>query len=152
MGNRRRVRGSNAFTQIYSADGPGGPHFLRRSSVDQAERLVKDGKAIRVCAPESNETLGYQLKPQGAPVGHRGFRPGGDSQVGSQPSTCCLSRGEVEAAVGLMGESITAGMKPHERAAMAALKQPEYDFIECARVKLDAFDPRNGRKDLIRVA
>lgn len=141
--SRRRKRLGHSIFELYSADTcPGGPRFVRRCSVVDAERMVRQNKAIRIEQPETGECLGYQLLPDGVPVGRRSHI---ERECPARTSSSVLSKKEMEAAA--TGISDTEGMTQQQREARFARRLPTYDFVEQSRAKLNAFKPvRSGSK------
>jgi hypothetical protein len=121
----------------------------------EGEKLVTEGKAERVHCTETGRNLGYRLTSSEESSAPR--KP----VMEMERSETVLTPEEVDAVVGEHcrggknilgvdggppGRSLTAGLNSHQRRMREALGFEDVDFVERARYKLDAFDPRHGRR------
>jgi hypothetical protein len=152
MGKRRRERKEGKRFELYTHGGPIGPQSKGWLLIDELEKLVVEGKAIRVHDNESGVVLCYQLTS--SVKDSVAARPTIDS------SDSMLSNAEVDAVVGEhfkggenifgvnggpSGRSHTAGLSRAKRKVREVLGLEPIDFVEASRFKLNAFHPKFGR-------
>jgi hypothetical protein len=122
---------------------------VRHISSLEGERMVEQKKALHVPHPETGETIGYRLVSchASSPVVRArladdlGRRAAFFVIRDSKPSSTTPTMGEAAAAIGVYGPSRTEGMTREQRLAREAAGEEMHDFVEVARVKLQAFAP-----------
>jgi hypothetical protein len=149
---RRRDRGNKTRFELVSKGGTFGPENMGWILIDAGERMVAQKKAERIHDPATGKVLGYQWTTD---VVSSHPKPTID------PSEAMLTRSEIDAVVGehcrggknihgvdggRPGRSLTAGLGAAQRKLREAIGLEAIDFVEQSRFKLNAFDPRNGRK------
>lgn len=131
MSRHRHHSSSRAFL-LFNPNTTLGWSVARRIGVDRGEAMVDAGTAIRV-NDGMGKHIGYQLRPDNEP---RRF-------AASVQSSICITKSELEAAVGLMGKSATRGLSEEDRLSrvhpLTKKALPAEDFIERAEVKVASY-------------
>ena len=158
---RRRDRGNKTRFELVTKGGTFGPQSKGWVLIEQGDRMVQQGKAHRIHDPKTGVVLGYQLTGDEASVAKF------DPQPEMDDSETVLTRAQVDAVVGehckggknihgvdggRPGRSQTAGLSGGQRKLREAIGLEAVDFVERARIKLNAFDPRNGRTVRVEAA
>jgi hypothetical protein len=156
---RRRDRGNSKRYELLTPGGTLGIESKGWILLDAGELLVKQRKAERIHDTKTGTLLGYQLTSAGSAATR--FDPQPEMDV----SDTVLTRAQVDAVVGehckggknihgidggRPGRSATAGLGAAQRKLREALGLEAIDFVEASRFKLNAFDPRNGRRVVSR--
>jgi hypothetical protein len=102
---------------------------IRLVSYHKGEDLVRAHRAKRVYDSEDN-LAGYQM------LSHD---PEPQILRSSNPSSCAFSLAEVEAIVGIRGESRTEHLPEYRRLSRLQRLLPEMDLVEAAKVKLSHY-------------
>lgn len=104
--------------------------------------MVRSGRAVRITHRGTNDVVGYQLSA--GPKVSELMRDRPPAVVVIQPasstaSSTAFSKAEVDAIVGLRGESVTAHLSDEQRAARILRLGRGEDIVESARKKLSVY-------------
>lgn len=131
MANRRRVRGGGMTEKLYAANSVLGLKVVRRITPERGDAMVLEGKARRVYRDRRAGVslfCGYQLLKSAE-------RPPRESHA----SNAAFSSVELDALVGVFGESVTMGLTDAQRNEREKDGLIEMDFIEEVHCKLDVY-------------
>lgn len=144
MGRRRSKSSQRGFDLLSSGVGYSERTIGRITSVE-GEAMVRGGRAVRILHVDTNVVAGYQLCAVPAPNKSPGFLRDKQRPVvvpaaaGSDASSAAFSRAEVDAIVGLRGESRTAHLSEEQRAQRILRKWRGEDIVESAQQKIRVY-------------